>query len=65
MSKRGPTTFAKRQREMDKKRKADQKRQERAQRRKEGPQELEIMPLRPITDDEPNPGAGATPNSNG
>ncbi len=51
MSKRTPATFAKRQREMDKKRWADEKRKKKAERRADGPSPLiEAPPLPPITD---------------
>ncbi len=52
MSKRGPVTFAKRQREMDKKRSAEEKRAKRAERKKLGPQEPETTMHRPFTDEE-------------
>ena len=52
MSKRGPVTFAKRQREMDKKRQAEEKRARRAERAKEGPREPEITIHKPIVDGE-------------
>ncbi len=52
MSKRGPVTFAKRQREMDKKRQAQDKLAKRAERAKQGPREPEITFHKPIVDDE-------------
>lgn len=52
MSKRGPVTFAKRQREMDKKRAAEEKRAKRAQRKLDGPQEPEIVITKPYVDEE-------------
>ncbi|MBA3708111.1 MAG: hypothetical protein H0W83_04710 [Planctomycetes bacterium] len=45
-------TFAKRQRETDKKRLADEKRQRRAQRSKEDPIEPETLICKPILDEE-------------
>ena len=52
MSKRGPVTFAKRQREMDKKKDAETKRVKRAERAKLGPSEPEIQICKPILDEE-------------
>ncbi len=52
MSKRGPVTFAKRQREIEKKRQAQEKLARRAERAKQGPREPEITMHRPIVDGE-------------
>lgn len=52
MSKRTPATFAKRQREMDKKRWAEEKRKRRAERKEAGPQEpLPVQECRPFVDE--------------
>jgi hypothetical protein len=52
MSKRGPVTFAKRQREMEKKKQNEEKRAKRAERAKEGPREPEITIHKPFVDGE-------------
>jgi hypothetical protein len=52
MSKRGPVTFAKRQREMDKKKESEAKRARRAERARLGPTEPEIQICKPIIDSE-------------
>jgi len=52
MSKRGPSTIAKRQREKDQKRSADEKRAQRAKRKIEGPSEPEIIQHKPFTDED-------------
>ena len=52
MANRGQVTFAKRQREMDKKRAAEEKRTRRAQRAAEGPKEAEVLECRPFVDEE-------------
>lgn len=53
MANRTPATFAKRQREMDKKRWADEKRKRKAERKAAGPQEPQPNEVcRPITDDD-------------
>lgn len=52
MSKRGPVTFAKRQREMEKKKEAEAKRVRRVERAKLGPSEPEIQICKPILDEE-------------
>jgi hypothetical protein len=52
MSKRGPQTFAKRQRELEAKRIAAEKRQRRAERKEAGPTEPEIVIHKPIVDEE-------------
>lgn len=52
MSKRGPVTFAKRQREKEKKQAADSKRSRRAERALRGPSEPEIQICKPILDEE-------------
>ena len=52
MGKRGPMTFAKRQREMEAKRIANEKRAKRLQRRDDAPAEPEIVTLKPFVDEE-------------
>jgi hypothetical protein len=52
MAKRGPTTFLKRQREMEAKRLAAEKRQRRAERRDAPPVEPDIVIHKPFVDDE-------------
>jgi hypothetical protein len=52
MSNRSPATFAKRQREMEKKRLAEQKRVRRAQRGDAPKAEEEILICKPIVDEE-------------
>jgi hypothetical protein len=52
MANRTPTTFAKRQREVEKKRIAEEKRARRALRNKAGPTEPEILICKPIVDDQ-------------
>jgi hypothetical protein len=52
MGKRGPMTFAKRQRETDKKRLAEEKRARRAERGKQEPTEPEVIICKPIVDEE-------------
>lgn len=52
MAKTGPASFAKRQREKDKKMANEKKRARRAERAKLGPQEPEIQICKPILDDE-------------
>ncbi|MBA2481723.1 MAG: hypothetical protein H0V44_13755 [Planctomycetes bacterium] len=52
MGKRGPMTFAKRQRETDKKRLAEQKRARRAERGKQDSTEPEVIICKPIIDEE-------------
>jgi hypothetical protein len=52
MSKRGPSSIAKRQREKDQKRTADEKRSRRAERKIAGPQEPEFIIHKPILDED-------------
>lgn len=55
MASRTPATFAKRQRELDKKQRAEEKRKKRAERREAGPrppgEEPPMEVCRPFTDD--------------
>ncbi len=52
MSKRGPMTMAKRQREKDQKMAAIAQKARRAERKKEGPKEPEITFHRPVTEED-------------
>jgi hypothetical protein len=51
MSKRTPATFAKRQREMEQKRRADEKRKRRIERKEAGPQEIPVEVCKPFVDE--------------